>query len=170
MAQTQRQQGVKAGILIRFLASCYDIVILLGVAMLLVGLPITLSKELFGATPPQWVQYLLFSCVSYAYFVGFWVKGGSTTGMRPWKLRVAMSETGDPITLLAASVRYTVLMITWLALGMTLVYMMYRDTNHFLFFLAAGIPALSLIVMAISSARLPLHDIISGTGIFRIKG
>ena len=170
MAQEKRQQGIKAGIFIRFLASCYDIVILLGIAMLLVGLPITISIELFAATPPQWLQYLLFLCVSYAYFVGFWVNGGSTTGMRPWKLRVAMSETGDPITLFTASVRYAVLMLTWLALGMTLIYMMYGDTNHFLFFLAAVIPALSMLLMAISSARVPLHDIASGTGVFRVKG
>jgi len=169
MSEHQRRQGTLAGIGIRILASCYDSVILLGIAMLLVGIPITLSIEVLGATPPKWVQYLLFISVAYAYFVGFWVKGGATTGMRPWKLMVAMSGTGDPLTWLAASVRFAILMTTWLTLGMTLYYIKMHDTGHFLFFIAATIPAVSLTVMLLSKDRAALQDIISGSGIFRVS-
>jgi len=165
----QRLQGVNAGIGIRLLASCYDGLILLGISMLLVGIPITLSVEMLGATPPKWVQYLLFMAVAYAYFVGFWVKGGATTGMRPWKLMVASSETGNPLTWMTASVRFAVLMLTWLTLGMTLWYIVTKDTGHFLFFVAAAIPAVSLVVMMLSKDRAALQDLVSKTGVFRVS-
>jgi len=92
MAEITRTKAVKAGIVVRFLASVYDLTILFGVTMLLVGLPITISIEAFGLTPPKWLQGLLFLTVTFAYFVGFWVNGGATTGMRPWKLKLAMLE------------------------------------------------------------------------------
>jgi len=169
MSDVQRRQGRIAGVGIRMLASCYDGLILLGVAMLLVGIPITLSIEILGATPPKWAQYLLFLVVAYAYFVGFWVKGGATTGMRPWKLMVAMQGSGDPLSWMAASVRFAILMTTWLTLCMTLWYIMSNDTGHFLFFVAATIPAVSLLVMLLSKDRAALQDIISGSGVFRVS-
>ena len=169
MGQSERQQGVRAGIIVRFFASAYDLTILFGVTMLMVGIPITISIEMFGLTPPKWLQGLLFLTVIFAYFVGFWAKGGATTGMRPWKLRLAMLETGDPLSWFTACVRFAGLMTTWLALGMTLWYIVTRDTGHFLFFIAASIPALSMLVMVLSKEKLALHDLISGSAVYRLK-
>lgn len=151
------------------LASAYDIIILLGVTMVLVGIPITVIEHLFGAVPPKEIQYLLFLSVTYAYFVGFWVKGGATTGMRPWKLVVAMSDSGDPLSWYAASVRFAALMTTWLSLSVTLWFMATRNTDHFLFLLAAAVPAVSMLVMALGRDRLALQDIASGSSVFRVR-
>jgi len=169
MAENTRDQGVRAGIIVRFFASGYDLTILFGVVLLLVGIPITFSIEALGLTPPKWLQGLLFLTVVAAYFIGFWVKGGATTGMRPWKLRLAMLETGDPLSLFTASVRFAGLMITWLALAMTFWYISTNDTGHFLFFVAASIPALSLLVMTLSKEKLALHDMISSSTVYRLK-
>jgi uncharacterized RDD family membrane protein YckC len=169
MAESTRPIATKAGIIVRFLASGYDLAILFGVTMLLVGLPITISIEAFGLMPPKWLQGLLFLTVTFAYFVGFWVKGGATTGMRPWRLKLAMLETGNPLSWFAACVRFATLMITWLGLGMTLWYIATRDTGHFLFFIAAGIPAFSMLIMVLSKDRLALHDLISGSAVYRLK-
>lgn len=169
MAESTRPKAIKAGIVVRFLACAYDLTILFGITMLLVGLPITISQEVFGFSPPQWLQGMLFVTVTFAYFAGFWVKGGATTGMRPWKLKLAMLETGESLNWFAASGRFAALMITWLSLGMTLWYIATKDTGHFLFFVAAGIPAMSLLLMVLSKDRLALHDLISGTGIYRLK-
>jgi len=117
----------------------------------------------------QWLKGSLIIVIAYAYFAGFWVKGGATTGMRPWKLRIVMNETGEPLSWVTASVRFIGLMITWLALGMTLWYIISKDTGHFLFFVAAVIPAISMATMAITRERSPLHDLIAGTGIFRVE-
>jgi len=163
----KRLQGVKAGILIRMLASAYDGLILFGLCFL-AFVPLTAVEQSLG-TVPHWLKGALILVISFAYFVGFWVKGGATTGMRPWKLRVAMQGSGDPLSWSAASVRYAGLMLTWLSLGMTLWYVITKDTGHFLFFIAATIPALSMLVMVISSDRSSLHDLISSTGMYKIS-
>ena len=169
MAESSRDQGSRAGIVVRILASAYDLTILFGVTMILVGIPITISDQALGIMPPQWLQGLLFLTVVGAYFIGFWVRGGATTGMRPWKLRLAMLETGDPLTPFTASIRFAGLMLTWMALSMTLWYIATKDTNHFLFFVAASIPALSMLVMFLSKEKLALHDLISGSTVYRLK-
>ena len=163
----QRLQGSKAGIAMRLLASGYDIIILFGICFL-AFVPLTMLEQSTGAAP-NWLKGLLLLAIAYAYFVGFWLKGGATTGMRPWKLKIAMTDTGNPLTLATASIRFAILMLTWLTLGMTLWYISTKDTDHFLFFLAAIIPAVSLVVMLLSRERAALQDIISGTGIFKVS-
>ena len=167
MVANQRQQGIRAGIVIRLLASAYDGAILFGLCFF-AFIPVTLAEYALGEAP-HWLKAMLIVSIAYAYFAGFWVKDGATTGMRPWKLRVAMSESGDPLSWLAASIRFTGLMVTWLALAMTLWFMATRDTGHFLFVVAASVPAISLLVMALSREHQALHDLISGTGIYRLR-
>ena len=167
MVANQRQQGIRAGIVIRLLASAYDGAILFGLCFI-AFIPVTLAEHVLGEAP-HWLKAMLIVSIAYAYFAGFWVKDGATTGMRPWKLKVAMGESGDPVTWLAASIRFAVLMVTWLALAMTLWFMATRDTGHFLFFVAASVPAISLLVMTISRDHQALHDLISGTAIYRLR-
>lgn len=167
MATDPRRQGVRAGVIVRLLASAYDGTILFGLCFL-VFIPVTMAEQALGEMP-RWIKALLLITVAYAYFAGFWVRGGATTGMRPWKLKVAMHGSGDPLTWPAASVRFAALMLTWLALAMTLWYIAVKDTGHFLFFVTAAIPALSLLVMALSRDRLALHDLISGSSVYRLK-
>ncbi|PIW44265.1 MAG: RDD family protein [Zetaproteobacteria bacterium CG12_big_fil_rev_8_21_14_0_65_54_13] len=167
MAEQPRKKGIRAGFGIRLLASGYDSLILFGLLFIAFSL-ITLAENYLG-TMQQWLKGSLIIVIAYAYFAGFWVKGGATTGMRPWKLRIVMNETGEPLSWVTASVRFIGLMITWLALGMTLWYIISKDTGHFLFFVAAVIPAISMATMAITRERSPLHDLIAGTGIFRVE-
>jgi len=162
----KRAHGVKAGITLRMLSSCYDGLILFGLCFL-AFIPLTAVEQSMGQAP-HWLKGALILVITFAYFVGFWVKGGATTGMRPWKLMVAMRENGEPLSWLTASVRFSVLMVTWLALGMTFWYLITRDTGHFLFYVAASIPALSLLVMLLSHERAPLHDLISATGVYKV--
>ncbi|MDT8376473.1 MAG: RDD family protein [Mariprofundaceae bacterium] len=169
MAEAVRSKARKAGVLIRLFAAGYDLLILFSVCMVAVGIPITISAELFAAHPPQWLQYALFMAVSYAYLVGFWFKAGATTGMRPWKLRLAMTGSGDPISLMAATIRFFGLMITWLAMGTTLLNPFGHHTGDPELIVAAALPALSLLCMILTPNRQALHDLISGTGVYRIE-
>ncbi|MDX8411424.1 MAG: RDD family protein, partial [Mariprofundaceae bacterium] len=166
MAETARLKGVPAGIIKRFAAASYDLIILFSITFVIVGGSITLVKELIGPVP-NWLQYMLFITVCYAYLVGFWVKDGSTTGMRPWKLKIVMADSGDPINLASATIRFLALMITWLALLVTFFYLSMRDTQSPLYVLAALIPALSLAMM-FSRKRQTLHDFLAGTSVYRI--
>ena len=167
MAISEQQKGVSAGIVIRLLASAYDGIILFGLCFI-AFIPVTMAEQALGEMP-RWSKGLLLLTIAYAYFAGFWVKGGATTGMRPWKLRVAMRETGDPISWLTASTRFAGMMVTWLALALTIWFVLSRNTGHPLFYLAAAIPAISLLVMTLSRDHQALHDLISGTGIYRLK-
>ena len=167
MAEPARPKAVIAGIGIRLLGSAYDLCLLFALCFILF-IPVTIAELSLGSIP-HWLKGLLILVIAYAYFVGFWVRGGVTTGMRPWKLRVAMAESGDSLSLAAASIRFAGLMLTWMALGMTFVYMVWKDTGHLLFFIAAGLPAASLVTMLLTPERQTLHDLIAGTGVYRLK-
>jgi len=167
MAETARPKAQTAGILIRTLAGCYDAALLVGIGFI-AFLPVSIVEQNIGEAP-AWVKQLLFMTVSFGYFVGFWFKDSATTGMRPWKLRVAMINSGDSITMMAAIVRYFGLLITWLAMAMTLLYLFGHYTGHPLFMVAAGLPAVSMLCMMLTPRRQALHDLIAGTGIYRVK-
>ncbi|MCF7822373.1 MAG: RDD family protein, partial [Mariprofundaceae bacterium] len=121
MAETARPKAQRAGIVLRLLAACYDVALLVGIGFI-AFIPVSIVEQQIGTTP-DWAKQLLFMAVAYGYFAGFWFKAGATTGMRPWKLRVAMVSSGDPVTLFAATARFFALMLTWLALAMTLLYL-----------------------------------------------
>jgi len=167
MAEAVRSKAQTAGILIRLLAAGYDAALLVGIGFV-VFIPVSIAEQYIG-TVPDWIKQLLFMTVAYGYFVGFWYKDGATTGMRPWKLRLAMAGSGDPVSLMAATVRFFGLMITWLAIAMTLFYLFGHYTGHPLFIVAALLPALSMLCMMLTPRRQALHDLIAGTGIYRIK-
>ncbi len=167
MADSNRPQAVRATLGVRLVAGLYDAFILLGLAFL-AFIVVTWAEHQWGEIP-RWIKGMLVITIGYAYFVGFWVRGGATTGMRPWKLVVADTDTGEFPSLAQASFRYAGLMITWIALAMVLIYMALGDTNHALFFIAAGLPAASLACMMLTRHRQTLHDLISGTSVYRVR-
>jgi uncharacterized RDD family membrane protein YckC len=168
MAETARPKAQRAGIILRLLAASYDVALLVGIGFI-AFIPVSIVEQQIGAAPDI-VKQLLFMAVAFGYFAGFWYKTGATTGMRPWKLRVAMVNSGDSITLTAATVRFFALMVTWLALGMTLLYLFGHYTDHPLFIIAAALPAVSLACMMLTPNRQALHDLVSGTGVYHIEG
>lgn len=96
-----------------------------------------------------------------------------TTGMRPWRLHVAMLDTGDRPSIAAAGIRFTALSLTWIALGATFFQMnMYIATGQIdrpIFAIASLMPALSMLIMILTPQRQALHDILSGTSVFRAE-
>jgi uncharacterized RDD family membrane protein YckC len=58
--------------------------------------------------------YLL--AVAYAFFIGFWVWGGQTLGMRAWRLQL-VDARGDRVTPRAASHRFVTALLSWLPAG-----------------------------------------------------
>jgi len=164
--KTARQKAERASVLIRMLAGGYDLVIVMSLAFI-AFIPVSIVEQAFGAAP-EWIKQFLVTVLVFAYFSGFWVKGGATTGMRPWHLQVAMVDNGDHPSLSMAVVRCFGLALTWLALAATLAFMAARDVNQPLFFLSAIIPAISLACMMITPQRQALHDLLAGTSIYRL--
>lgn len=161
-----REKAVKAGIIIRMLAGCYDLFILFGVCFI-AFIPISIAGESFGASP-QWMKEMLITTLAFAYFSGFWHKGGATTGMRPWKIKVAMIDTGNYPPLTMSVFRAVVFCLTWLALGFTLLFMAIRQVDQPLFYLCAAIPAISLGCMLMTQQRQALHDLVAGTSVYAV--
>jgi len=170
--QAVRPKAIKAGILIRLLASAYDLTILFGLLFMAFAIWTMIDPNMSSHTPKV-LQYTLSCGIAFAYFVGFWSKAGLTTGMRPWKLQVAMVETGDLPNLAAASIRFVALALTWAALIVTFFQLnLYLSTGHInrvVFAVASIMPALSMLMMLLTPQRQALHDILSGTSVFRVK-
>jgi len=162
-----RDEGVLAGFLVRFIAAIYDLGIVVALAFL-VFIPVTVAEQMLGVTP-EWIKGVLAMTVFWAYFVGFWTRSGETTGMRPWHLRVVMANTGEIPTLAAASIRFAVLILTWLAAGFVLLSMLTGKTQNIAYATIALLPMLSLFFLALSDRRQALHDWLAGVIVVRVN-
>jgi len=131
-------------------------------------IPVAITEHYAGSIS-GWLKSMLLLTVCYAYFVGFWVRTGTTTGMLPWRLRVAMAASGISVRLTAATVRFFGLAITWMALGTTAFFVMTGQTKESLFFIASGIPIVSMVCLGTTPHRQTLHDLIAGTSVFRLE-
>jgi len=143
MAEAARPVGVPVGVVMRLLAGVYDAMIVFSLNFL-AFIPITLI-EAYGGTAPVWLKSLVIVTITYAYFVGFWVKSGATTGMRPWKLKIAMADSGDPVSLAAATMRFVGMLVTAICLG------------------------LPMITIFFTRQRQSLHDLLAGTSVYRVQ-
>jgi uncharacterized RDD family membrane protein YckC len=115
----------------RLLASVfYDAMLLTAVlffatlALLLIPEDYRNSSSLSDLAKVAW--YLL---VSYIYFVGFWLKGGQTPGMKPWKITLVTMQ-GDPPKLKQVTLRFFTAILSWALAGMGFVWMIV-DSNHY---------------------------------------
>jgi len=168
MAETTRLKGTTAGIGIRFLASLYDAALLFAIEFV-AFIPVAIVENSFGIAAPDWARLMLVVTVAYGYFVGFWTRDGATTGMRPWKLKIFNAETGNPITMQEAIIRFLVLFGTWFCITVTMVFVARGQTNDIYFFAVSIVPALSLLCMMLTPHRQPLHDLAAGTNVFRVS-
>ena len=149
----------------RLLALVYDLLIVVAIVMV-VGLLSQLAtggQLVQGADHtqvPAWYRPLQALVVS-AYFIGSWLRGGQTVGMRPWHIRVTDRAGGSPslqqavLRLLVAAAPLLLLMLAP-ALGL-------RATLWLL--LAAW--AMWFAVALFDPRRRALHDIAAGTEVRR---
>ncbi|MDX8391562.1 MAG: RDD family protein [Mariprofundaceae bacterium] len=161
-----RGQAVVAGFMVRCAASIYDLGLVFALAFI-VFIPVTISEQSLGVIP-EWIKIVLALTVFWAYFVGFWVRSGETTGMRPWRLRVVMADTGEIPSAAAASIRFAVFFLTWLAAGFVVLSMLTGKTQNTMYATVALLPMVSLIFIALTAKQQALHDWLAGTIIVRV--
>ena len=117
-----------AGLGRRVGALFYDLLVLLGIVFI-AALPLPWFDQITGGTVlGLWIKrlYLLGAC--FAYFGGFWVKGGQTLGMRAWQLRV-IRNSGRALGWGDALKRFTGLCLAVITLGLGFFWMP-ADTRH----------------------------------------
>ena len=117
-----------AGLGRRFGALFYDLFVLLGIVFI-AALPLPwLDQITGGAELGLWIKRLYLLGVCFAYFGGFWVKGGQTLGMKAWQLRVIQKDERT-LGWRDAVKRFTGLCLAVVTLGLGFFWMP-NDTRH----------------------------------------
>ncbi len=106
-----------AGLARRLGAVLYDSLLLTALLMLVSFVYVPLIGRLVPPAINRPLYQLLLLAVSYAYFAGFWVRGGQTLGLRTWKLRL-VGRDGGSVTWTRATWRFLAAMFSWLCLGL----------------------------------------------------
>jgi len=160
-----REQAVLAGFTVRSIAALYDLGIVFALAFL-IFIPLTAAEQSLGVMP-EWSKGMLILTVFWAYFVGFWSRSGETTGMRPWRLSLVMADTGNLPSHAACTIRFAVLLATWLAAGFVLLSMLSGKTQNTTYATVALLPFISLACLALSKRQQALHDLAAGILVVR---
>ncbi|TAM43504.1 MAG: RDD family protein [Gammaproteobacteria bacterium] len=98
-------------------AVLYDSLLLAALLMLVSFVYLPLVGRMLPPGINRPLYQLLLLAVSYAYFAGFWVRGGQTLGLRTWKLRL-VGRDGGPVTWTRATWRFLAALFSWLCLGL----------------------------------------------------
>ena len=127
---SNRQKQKVAGLL-RVLASIfYDAILLTAVLFFATFILLLIPEEVRNSSPlVQLVKVTWYLLVSYIYFVGFWLKGGQTPGMKPWKLALVNMEGGSASPR-QATLRFFSAILSWALAGTGFLWMI-LDRNHF---------------------------------------
>lgn len=102
----------------RLAAIFYDTLLLAAIEMVAAALWLPVFGEQAPAAHPLYHYYQLFLLlVAFTYFMGFWLHGGQTLGMRSWRLRLQMPDGGPP-SFRQAALRFAVALLSLLSAGL----------------------------------------------------
>ena len=118
--------GSNSGLLRRLGAILYDT--LLVVALLfLATVPFVILRAGEAVDPYTLAHQATLFLVAYLFFVGFWMRTGSTLGMLAWGLRVEADRQQTP-NLAQATLRFFGAVLSWAAGGLGLLWQLWdRD-------------------------------------------
>lgn len=103
-ATRNRLTTQNAGLLRRIASAVYDSMLVIALFVI----PTSLSMAVLGgeAIPAGSIPFqVLLIITAGAFFIGFWVAGGQTLGMRAWRIKVTTLE-GTPLTFRQALLRF----------------------------------------------------------------
>ena len=131
---------------IRLMASIfYDALLLTAVLFFATFLLLLIPEDIRNTDPlVQITKVLWYLLVSYIYFVGFWLKGGQTPGMKAWKIKLVNMQDGAP-SAIQVTLRFFSAILSWALAGTGFLWMIV-DRNH-----------------------LSLHDHLSGSRLLLLK-
>lgn len=101
----------------RLAAIVYD-AFLLGAVLFVAAIPFAVAaagRPMSPLTLRLFQVYLL--AVAAAFFIGFWLHGGQTLGMRAWRLQIRAAD-GAALTWRQAWLRFAYALVSWTALGL----------------------------------------------------
>ncbi|MDH3510150.1 MAG: RDD family protein [Gammaproteobacteria bacterium] len=111
-----------AGLLRRLAAAVYDALLVTALCMLT-----TLCLIAFRGGEPISPGNLLYQlsliATAAVFFIGFWVHGGQTLGMRAWRLRVEQ-RSGEALDWKTGSIRFAAGMLSVIPVGLGLLWLL----------------------------------------------
>ena len=122
-------QAATPGLLRRLAAIGYDCLLLIALYVVAAALVVLPAGMLFGIQDPagdalvRLLLQLLLVMVSLGFFVGFWLHGGQTLGMRAWRIRVVRAD-GYPLHAGNALLRALAALFSWATLGLGFLWML----------------------------------------------
>ena len=105
-----------AGLLRRSAAASYD-TLLVAAVLMLVTLGLLALRGGESISPGNLLYQLVLIGATGCFFVGFWVHGGQTLGMRAWRLRVEQ-RSGEPITWKIGTIRFAAAILSIAPIGL----------------------------------------------------
>lgn len=96
-----------AGVMLRFTAMIYDLLLLMALWFIIAAIFMTLRTALGGdpQAPGGPILTSLLFIASFWFYSFFWRRGGQTLGMRAWRLRL-INTTGKPLSLTQCLLRF----------------------------------------------------------------
>ena len=116
-----------AGLLRRLGAILYDSLLVVAV-LFLATIPFIAVRGGEAVDPDTLSYQLTMLAAAFLFFVGFWIRSGSTLGMLAWGLRVE-GEDGQPPGIGRASIRFFAAIISWLPLGLGFLWQLWDKDN-----------------------------------------
>ena len=115
------------GLLRRLGAILYDLILLCAI-LLIASLPWVISDIRQGQ--PGYIYYVIFIyALIPLYYIGFWVHGGQTLGMKTWKIRVVDLD-GHPIGWGKSSLRMVCAILSTGVCGFGFIYALFDYRNR----------------------------------------
>lgn len=112
----------------RLAAIAYD-ALLLAAVWFIAAIPFAVAA---GGNPMSPLLLHLFQiyllAVAAVFFIGFWLRGGQTLGMRAWRLRV-QTASGAALTWHLALLRFLYALVSWAAFGLGFIWAL-RDRDR----------------------------------------
>lgn len=114
----------------RLAASIFYDALLLTAVLFFATLPLISIPENLQSIPLiEAMKAFWYLLVSYIYFAGFWLKGGQTPGMKPWKI-ILVDMQGGNVNKKQVSVRFFSAILSWSLAGLGFLWMIV-DRNHY---------------------------------------
>ena len=116
-------QAVSPGLARRLAAMLYDWLLLFALMLVATSL-ITLPLGMPSGIGLVSFQAFTFILIPAGFFIGFWVRGGQTLGMRSWRIKL-VTESGQPLRLSSAVLRLLAALLSLLPCGLGFIWMLF---------------------------------------------
>ncbi len=115
------------GLTRRLAAIVYDLILLFAV-LLIASLPWAISGIQQGQAGYLFYVFFIYALIPL-YYIGFWVYGGQTLGMKTWKIRVVDVE-GHPIGWRKALLRIVCAVLSSIVCGFGFIHVLFDKQNR----------------------------------------